>query len=209
MIRYVLFDFDGTLVDSLNIVIELYNQLADKYHAKKIEQTDIEHLKGLSITEKSKFLDFKLYKIPFLALDIYKLYKHSIKNLILFAGIKELLEQLHDCGIQLAIVSTNSEQNIRECLQQNQIDVIHEIICSNNMFGKNEDIKRFLKTHKLKEAEVIYVGDEARDIIAGQKSGVKVIWVSWGYDQIENANKEQPNYIVNSPHEILHISQSI
>lgn len=209
MVRYVLFDFDGTLVDSLNIVIELYNQLADNYHAKKIEQKDIEHLKGLSITERSTFLNFKLYKIPFLALDIYKLYKHSIKNLILFAGIKELLEQLHVCGIQLAIVSTNSEQNIRECLQQNQIDVIDEIICSNNMFGKNEDIKKFLKTHKLRESEVIYVGDEARDIIAGKKSGVKVIWVSWGYDQIENAKKEQPDYIANSPQEILHISQSL
>lgn len=209
MIRYVLFDFDGTLVDSLNVVIELYNQLADNYHAKKIEQKDIEHLKGLSIMERAKFLDFKLYKIPLLALDIYKLYKHSIKNLILFDGIKELLEQLHACGIQLAIVSTNSEQNIRECLQQNQIEVIDEIICSNNMFGKNEDIKKFLKTHKLKESEVIYAGDEARDIIAGKKSGVKVIWVSWGYDQIDNAKKEQPNYIVNEPHEIICIAQSI
>ena len=37
----------------------------------------------------------------------------------------------------------------------------------------------------------------------------KVIWVSWGYDQIDNAQKEQPNYIVTKPHEILHISQSI
>jgi phosphoglycolate phosphatase len=209
MVKYVLFDFDGTLVDSLNIVIEVYNQLADKYNSKKIEQKDILHLKGLSITERAKFLDFKLYKIPLLALDIYKLYKHSIKNLILFDGIKELLEQLHACGFQLAIVSTNSEQNIRECLKHNQIDIMNEIICSNNMFGKNEDIKRFLKTHKLKEPEVIYVGDEARDIIAGKKSGVKVIWVSWGYDQIENAKKEQPNYIVNEPHEILRIAQSM
>lgn len=209
MVRYVLFDFDGTLVDSLNIVIEVYNQLADKYNSKKIEQKDIAYLKGLSITERAKFLDFKLYKIPLLALDIYKLYKHSIKNLILFDGIKELLEQLHACGFQLAIVSTNSEQNIRECLQHNQIEVMNEIICSNNMFGKNEDIKRFLKTHKLKESEVIYVGDEARDIIAGKKSGVKVIWVSWGYDQLDNAKKEQPNYIVNEPHEILRIAQSI
>ena len=209
MIRHVLFDFDGTLVDSLNIVIEVYNQLADKYNSKKIEQKDIAHLKGLSIMERSKFLDFKLYKFPLLALDIYKLYKHSIKDLILFDGIKELLEELNACGFQLAIVSTNSEHNIRECLEHNQIDFINEIICSNNMFGKNEDIKRFLKTHKLKESEVIYVGDEARDIIAGKKSGVEVIWVSWGYDHIDNANKEQPNYIVNKPHEIISISQSI
>ncbi|MBP2659505.1 MAG: HAD-superfamily hydrolase, subfamily variant 1 [Firmicutes bacterium] len=209
MVRYILFDFDGTLVDSLNIVIEVYNQLAGKYEAKKIEQKDIAHIKRLSITERSKFLDFKLYKFPLLALDIYKLYKYSIKDLILFDGIKELLEELNACGFQLAIVSTNSEQNIRECLQQNQIDFINEIICSNNMFGKNEDIKRFLKTHKLKDSEAIYVGDEVRDIIAGKKSGVKVIWVSWGYDQIDNAKKEHPNYIVHKPHEILSISQSI
>lgn len=209
MIRYILFDFDGTLVDSMHIVIEVYNQLADKYKAKKIEQKDIAHIQGLSIMERSTFLDFKLYKFPFLALDIYKLYKNSIKDLVLFDGIKEVLEELNACGFQLAIVSTNSEQNIRECLQNNQIDVITEIICSNNMFGKNEDIKRFLKKHKLKESEVIYVGDEARDILAGKKSGVKVIWVSWGYDQIENANKEQPNYIVNKPQEILAILQTL
>ena len=176
MVRYLLFDFDGTLVDSLNVVIEVYNQLAGKYEANKIEQKDIVYIKGLSIAERCKFLDFKLYKFPLLALDIYKLYKHSIKDLILFDGIKELLEELNACGFQLAIISTNSEHNIREFLQCNQIDFISEIICSNNIFGKNKDIKRFLKTHTLKESEVIYVGDEVRDIIASQKSGVKIIW---------------------------------
>lgn len=209
MVRYLVFDFDGTLVDSLHVVIEVYNQLAGKYEANKIEEKDIEVIKGLSITERCKFLNFKLYKFPLLALDIYKLYKHSIKDLILFDGIKEVLEKLNACGFQLAIISTNSEYNIREFLQCNQIDFINEIICSNDIFGKNKDIKRFLKMHKLKESEVIYVGDEARDIIAGKKSGVKVIWVSWGYDQIDNAKMENPNYIVNTPDEILSISQSI
>nr|WP_255348795.1 MULTISPECIES: HAD hydrolase-like protein [Pelosinus] len=45
----------------------------------------------------------------------------------MFDGIKELLEELSSCGFQLAIVSTNSEQNIRECLQHNQIFV--QTIC--------------------------------------------------------------------------------
>lgn len=209
MVRYVVFDFDGTLVDSLHVVIEVYNRLAGEYKSNQIEQKDIAYIKGLSIVERAKFLDFKLYKLPLLALDIYKLYKHSIKDLNLFAGVKELLEELNACGFKLAIVSRNAEKNIRECLERNQIDFISEIICSNNMFGKNEDIKKFMKAHNLEDSEVVYVGDEARDIIAGKKSGVNVIWVSWGFDHIDNAKKEEPNYIVNKPHEILSICQSI
>lgn len=207
MIRYLVFDFDGTLVDSLNVLIEVYNQLAGKYKANKMKQEDMSYIKGLSVAERCKFLNFKLYKFPFLALDIYKLYKHSLGELRLFDGIKELLEELNVRGFQLAIISTNSELNIREFLKLNQIDIINEIICSNNIFGKDKDINKFLKKHKLKNSEVIYVGDEVRDIIASQRNGVKVIWVDWGYDQIDNAKKEHPDYIVKKPHEILRCVQ--
>jgi beta-phosphoglucomutase-like phosphatase (HAD superfamily) len=44
MVRYLLFDFDGTLVDSLNVIIEAYNQLAGKYKANKMEQKDIAYM---------------------------------------------------------------------------------------------------------------------------------------------------------------------
>lgn len=208
MIRYLVFDFDGTLVDSQDVLIEVYNQLAEKYKAKKMEQKDFEYIKGLSITERCRYLNFKLHKFPLMALDIYKLYKHSIENLVLFDGIKELLEELNERGFKLAVISTNSENNIREFLKINEIDYIKEIICSNRIFGKEKDIRRFLKTHKLKDSEMLYVGDEARDIIACKKNGVKVVWVSWGYDFIDNVMKEQPDYMVSKPYEILNIAQS-
>ena len=169
MIKFFVFDFDGTLVDSQDVLLDIYNQLAGKYKANKIDPKDFEYIKGLSIAERCKFLNFKLYKFPLMALDVYKLYRQSIKDISFFDGIKELLETLNARGFQIAIISTNSASNIRDFLRRNQIDFINEVICSNKIYGKERDIKRFLKMKKLKVSEVIYVGDEIRDIIASKK----------------------------------------
>lgn len=50
-------------------------------------------------------------------------------------------------------------------------------------------IKRFLKSKKITEKDMLYVGDEQRDVAACKKAGVNVIWVSWGYDVIETVKK--------------------
>ncbi|WP_028400128.1 HAD-IA family hydrolase [Ectobacillus panaciterrae] len=205
MIKYIIFDFDGTLVDSKDVTIAAFNQLADKYKYKKMKKEDLESLRKLSIRERCKLLDFPIYKIPFMAAEFYNLYKGSIHHVVLLDGIKDVLEELKSKGYHLAIISSNSENNIREFLQRNHIYHIDEILCSNKIFGKDKVIKKFLKTHKLKNTEVIYVGDEQRDIVACKKSDVKVIWVGWGYDAIEVVEQENPDYIVHTPEEIVQI----
>jgi phosphoglycolate phosphatase len=205
VIKYVVFDFDGTLVDSKDVAISAINQLAEKHKFKKILEKDIQYLRSLSIPERCNYLGLPMYKIPFLAVDFYSLYRHAMKNVVLFDGIKELLNELNNKGYHLAIISSNSEKNIKEFLENNQINTIEEVLCSDNLFGKDRIIKKFLKTNKLETAEVIYIGDELRDIIACKKSDIKVIWVGWGYDIIENARQESPDHMVNSPNEILKI----
>jgi len=202
MIKYVVFDFDGTLVDSLDIIVAGYNQMAAKYRSRQVEPHDIPRLKGMTIAERCRFLNFKLYMFPLAALDIYKLYRQSLKKLRFYDGMKELLVNLHGQGYQLGVISTNSEHNIREFLGRNGIDLIDDFQCSNNIFGKDKDIRKFLKANKLKNTEMIYVGDEVRDIVACKKNQVPVIWVSWGYDSIDNVKKVYPDYIVNNPDEI-------
>lgn len=203
MIKYIIFDFDGTIADSQEVSVKLYNQLAEKHHFKKIEEDDIEVLKRLSIIERCKFLNVPIYKIPRLALELYGMYNESIDYIILFEGIKDLLKQLKARGYKLAILSSNSQKNIEAFLKKNEIEEISEVFYSNNIFGKDKVIKSFLKTFNLKSKEVIYVGDEQRDIVASKKSDVKVVWVGWGYDAIEIAKQQYPDYIVNKPSEIL------
>ncbi|MGE5391586.1 MAG: HAD-IA family hydrolase [Deltaproteobacteria bacterium] len=208
MIKYIVFDFDGTLVDSLDIIITGYNQMAAKYRSKQILPEDLFMLKGMTIAERCKFLSFRLYMFPLAALDIYRLYRQSLKDLHFYTGMKDLLIDLHERGFRLGVISTNSEHNIREFMSRNGIDFIDDMHCSNNIFGKDKDIKKFLKANKLQKSEMIYVGDEVRDIVACKKNGVKVIWVSWGYDDIENVKKVNPDYVVDSPDEIIHCIQA-
>lgn len=78
MVKYIIFDFDGTLVDSKDVFIEAYNQLAEKHNYKQIKNEELEELRKLSIRERCKALNFPMYKIPFL----YQNYMLCIKTLL-------------------------------------------------------------------------------------------------------------------------------
>ncbi|WP_262512338.1 HAD hydrolase-like protein [Adhaeribacter arboris] len=69
-------------------------------------------------------------------------------------------------------------------------------------------IKKFLKKYSLENKEIIYVGDEARDIVACKKNQVLSIWVNWRYDIPEVAGKENPDFIAGTPADILEIVKS-
>ena len=66
-------------------------------------------------------------------------------------------------------------------------------------------LRKFLKAKQLKPSEILYVGDEARDITACKKLGVKVAWVRWGYDAEEAIQNTPPDYTSCNPAELLHL----
>ncbi|MBY0595194.1 HAD family hydrolase [Bacillus bingmayongensis] len=209
MLKYVVFDFDGTLVDSQDIFVPIYNQLAENHGYKTVREEDIEPLRKLSISERCKQLHVPIYKLPFLAVEFYKLYQPAIKDLVLFNGMKGVLDELHRKGYEIAIISSNSEEHIRAFLHNNQMENIQDVFCSKNLFGKDKIIKKFLKAKKIEEKNMVYVGDEQRDIVACKKVGVNVIWVGWGYDVMETIKEDSPDYMVNTPNEILQVVQSV
>lgn len=205
-IRYVVFDFDGTLADTSEAFMYAWNKLADKYRYKKIKLEQIETIKKLNMKERSVLLNFPLYKIPFVMPELIKLYKDSVVDITLFPGVKSLLEKLNKTGYKIAIISSNSEENIKNALKRNHADhLITDVISAKRIFGKDKTIDQFLKIKKLQASEMIYVGDEIRDIIACKKSNVKIVWVEWGYDGLDVVKSAEPDYMVKKPDEILEI----
>ncbi|MBA9079816.1 HAD-IA family hydrolase [Rufibacter quisquiliarum] len=205
MIQYLLFDFDGTLVDSKEAFLAGFNQLAAREGFKPILPEEVPYLRTLTIAQRAQYLNFPLYKLPFFTLRFYRLYKQQLSTVTLFPGIKELLQSLAEKGVQPVILSSNSESIIREFLQRQGITAVRDVLTSSRIFGKDKLLNRFLKAKKLAPAQVLYVGDELRDILACQKCGIKVAWVSWGYDAWEVVQPAHPDYVLHTPQQLLEI----
>lgn len=203
MVKLIIFDFDGTLADSKEVSIAIYNQLAEKYKLKKID--NIEYIRRLPLLERFKALDVPIYKLPLFAADFTKLYRDSLKKITMVTNMRELLIMLKSQGYQLAIISSNSENNIRDFFRQNKLDVVETVINSTSILGKDKVINKILTAQRLIPSEVIYIGDEIRDIRACKKLGIKIIWANWGYDSLEMLEGEQPDYVAGSPQDILSI----
>jgi phosphoglycolate phosphatase len=117
--------------------------------------------------------------------------------------MKKTLFDLKKKNLILGIMSTNAEVNIRKFLDINKIDVFDYVIGKGSLFGKDKIIKSILKKRKLKNTEVLYVGDEVRDIEACKKLKIKIISVTWGFNDKEVLKKMKPDFLIDKPEEIL------
>lgn len=204
-----MFDFDGTLADSKDVAFKIYNELAEEHNYKKIKKSEIPEISRASIVEKCKMLNVPKFKLAFLFYEATKRFKEHILNINLFDGIKEVVDILNNEDFNLVVVSSNSENAIKEILQRNDVHVFTNIFSSKNLFGKHKTINNYIKKNNLKREDIIYVGDELRDIDSCKKSGVKIISVSWGFDSPELLMNNKPDYLVNTPREIVDIAKGI
>lgn len=205
MLKYVIFDFDGTLADSRVVLVSAWNLLAKKHNFKEMKLEELDTLKKLSIKERSRALKLPLFKLPVILPQFFQLYRRGIKDIKPYDGVKEMLNEVEKKGYKIAIISSNSRENILYFLKHYQINNIKEILSSSKIHGKDRLINRFLREKQLKPSQIIYIGDEHRDLVACKKTGVKMIWVGWGYDAEEIIDPLKPDYKVYTPAEILKV----
>lgn len=200
--KYVIFDFDGTLADSNRLFMKAWNLFADQYHYDRVTEEDIVTSKNLTIHERAKKYRFPMHKLPIILPKVYRYFKEHIDEVQLFEGIPEMLHNVQRAGYTIVIISSNDKENIELFLKNEQVHAISQVLTSSRLFGKDTVIKKFMKQQGLTVNDVVYVGDEIRDIIACNKVGVPFVWVSWGLDGYELIKKEKPTYVVHSPKEL-------
>ncbi|MGR6342614.1 HAD-IA family hydrolase [Priestia megaterium] len=205
MSKVILFNFNGTIVDTKLLAIDIFNEIASKQGYKKINIEEISYLSKLSIQERCKVLNVPLYKMPLIGISIKRRYQQYIASLKPVCGIKEVLEELKSQGYKLGFLTSNNSNVTNNFLANNSIDFFDYNQYSFNPFSKSKDISAFLKNHRLKKEEVIYVGDELRDIKAGKKNGLVCIAASWGYDSVALLYRGHADFTAKQPTDILDI----
>ena len=196
MINYIVFDFDGTLVDSFDAIKTIATTEYGEY------DIDIELLKNEGAKGMLKKLNIPHWKLPGMILNVTSKLRKS-KDIKLFPGMVDLLNNLKN-EYKIGIVSSNSKEIINDKLKEYNIENLFEFIYSeSSLFGKHLVLERMCNKHNISPLEVVYVGDEDRDIVAAKKAKIKTIAVAWGFNSKERLSRENPDYLVDSPMEIV------
>jgi phosphoglycolate phosphatase len=198
--RHLIFDFDGTLADTLELVLEFGREHGPDL---KIRPLTREEFRSRSMREALELMGVPLYRIPQLAKQLKGQIREHLKDLELFPGTSEFIRAAEDSGLELSIVSSNAEDTIRPALVRNGISAAFGCISSDSsIFGKSKVIRRFLRLHKIDPTQCVYIGDEVRDLEACQEVGLRMIAVDWGWDDRTRLEAAGASEIVSSWEEI-------
>lgn len=199
----VIFDFDGTIADTLTLLIRISNRLADEFRFQKIQDDEVAVLKTKTIAEIVRHLKIPVAKIPLILYQIRRQMRQHITQAPAAEGLKDILWQMHAQGWRLGILTSNSRKNVETFLKHNGLDCFDFLKTSVGIPGKTLRLKQLLRKQNLQHHEVIYVGDEIRDIEAAKSNRIKVAAVAWGYNHPEALAAYQPDYLIRHPKELL------
>lgn len=210
MIKYIIFDFDGTIADTLPYSFQKFleiakllkiDDLSDNEIIKEIRSKSYQELLKGSFKRAWLKLPYVVNMIKDMQIELEK----EMPKIKFFPGVKQFLFDLKKKGYKLAIISSNRIENIDKFIKHNDLDIFDFIHGKTDLFGKAGYLGKFLDDFNLDRSEVIYIGDEIRDVEACHKVGIKIIGVTWGLHTIEALRKAGVDYIVEKPENILKI----
>lgn len=201
--NYIIFDFDGTIADTFDLALEIYNSIAPEYDCRPAGPGDHELLRVKKPQELLKIYGVSRLKLLSLLLRVRKELSNRIQEIKLIDGMEASLREIRNSGYRMGILTSNSVSNVSRFLDINDLSGLFDFIYSGrSLFGKEKVIRRLLIHENLSVEQVIYVGDETRDIEASKNAGIPVVAVSWGLNRRDVLASLSPDQIADEPNEL-------
>lgn len=194
----MIFDFDGTIADTLGLAVQTYNKYSSKFKTKPIETTDIPALIKMGYFKAARAMRIKWRYVPNMILTVARGMKRQMKTVEPYPGIAKCIADLKERGYELGILTSNQQDIVQDFLNQHGFVELDFIVSERSLFAKHKALKKIMQARNLRPSEVIYVGDEPRDVSASRRAGVGSIGVSWGVAGSDGYGKNAPDFLVDT-----------
>jgi phosphoglycolate phosphatase len=179
-----IFDFDGTLADSFPFFLGIHNTLARKHGFPEVAADEVEALRGMSTRALAERARLPPWKLPVVARD-FVARMQSAAAVPLFEGVADALRRVHADGLRLALVTSNSQANVRRVLGEPLAALFDPVDCGASMFGKASRLRRVARRLAVAPSRAIYIGDQTADGEAARAAGMDFGAVAWGYARLD------------------------
>jgi phosphoglycolate phosphatase len=202
----IVFDFDGTLAESLETLLVVTNGLAKEFGFRPVAQQEFQRWRTMNSRELLAEKRVPWWKLPQLMRRVKKEQQRAIREIKLVKGMGEVLLALKDQGHVLGILTSNSSENVEEFLRnQGLADMFEFVYAGSTIFGKDRLLRRLIQQRQLDRKTFFYVGDEVRDIEAAHRVPVKAVAVAWGFNTVGALSAAAPDFLLKDPKELLDV----
>jgi len=205
---YILFDLDGTLIDTNELILTSFMYALDQFHPGKFSRQQVQDMMGGPLYDMMKKFDSERADE---LVDIYREHnkEHHDQLVKAFPYVNDVLKSLHDNGYKMALVTTKISSAAHRGLQLFGLDeYIKTTVCLDDTDKHKPDPEPLLLAMEKIGAEpskTIMVGDNPVDILGGKNAGVASCAVAWSLRGAEYLKKYEPDYILEDMRDLLKI----
>ena len=200
------FDYDGVLVDSFDQLLSAFQRTAvDTGLGRLPTRNDFETIEDLSATGIATLLGVPERHIERYTVRMHALLEADGYEPAMFPGIPDLLRSLSGQHT-IVIVTSNYDRLVRHGLSRNGVDECVSLVLDARQPGtKSDKIRHALERLGHSPRESFMIGDTRGDIRHGKLAGVRTAGVTWGYQTRQTLEQESPDFIVDSPQQLLRL----
>ncbi len=204
MIKAIIFDFDGTIINTNELIREGLQYFSYRYNKRRLSPKEINDLFGRPLEEQMAYIDSQNVELLTAQFKIWYQHHHNAKAFA-FPGVVQTIKTLSARGIPLAILTNNSTGTVLSGLDHLGIRQYFDHMISRDDVKETkpspEGMHKLLNKMALQPHEVVFVGDTANDILAGQNAGVKSALVGWSVTPVAHPS----DFVLDKAEDLIHL----
>ncbi len=207
-ITTLLFDLDGTLIDTNELIISSYLHTLEQYFPGQFQREDVLPFMGPSLADVFHGLDSEKAEEM---IQVYRTHNLEQHDLLVkeFDGVFETVRTLHENGYKLAIVSTKKRDTVLKGLKLTHLEPFFKVVITMDEVEKvkpdPEPLNKAMHLLDSQPEETMMIGDNHHDILGGKNAGTATCGVAWSLKGKDHLQSYHPDFMLDHMSDLLNI----